>query len=44
MLAKSGNPTMDHLSAVLGAIKTTLRVNIRAVVKAAWRWIVVSYF
>ncbi|HTE42056.1 MAG TPA: transcriptional regulator [Steroidobacteraceae bacterium] len=35
MLSKSGNPTMDSLSAILGAIKKSLRVEIRAVVKAA---------
>jgi DNA-binding phage protein len=35
MLSKSGNPTMDNLSAILGAMKKTLRVDIRAVVKAA---------
>ena len=35
MLSKSGNPTMENLSAILGAIKKALRVNIKAVVKAA---------
>lgn len=35
MLSKSGNPTMDNLSAILGAMKKALRVDIRAVVKAA---------
>src|SRR5690348_16499323 len=28
MLSKSGNPTMDNLSAILGAIKKNLRVDI----------------
>jgi DNA-binding phage protein len=35
MLSKGGNPTMDSLSAILGAIRKALRVNIKAVVKAA---------
>jgi DNA-binding phage protein len=32
MLSRSGNPTMENLSAILVAIKKTLRVDIRAVV------------
>jgi DNA-binding phage protein len=35
MLSKSGNPTMENLSAILVALKKTLRVDIRTVVKAA---------
>jgi DNA-binding phage protein len=35
MLSKSGNPTMENLSAILVALKKALRVNIRTVVKAA---------
>jgi DNA-binding phage protein len=35
MLSKSGNPTMENLAAILVAVKETLRVEIRAVVKAA---------
>ena len=35
MLSPSGNPTMDNLSAILVALKKTLRVNIRMVIKAA---------
>lgn len=35
MLSKSGNPTMENLSAILVALKNTLHVNIRTVVKAA---------
>jgi len=35
MLSKSGNPTMENLSAILVAIKKALHVDIRAVVKAA---------
>ena len=35
MLSKSGNPTMENLSAILGAMKKALRVDIKAVVKAA---------
>lgn len=35
MLSKSGNPTMENLSAILVALKKALRVDIRAVVKAA---------
>ena len=32
MLSRAGNPTMQNLSAILVAIKKTLRVDIRAVV------------
>ena len=32
MLSRAGNPTMENLSAILVAIKKTLRVDIRAVV------------
>ena len=35
MLSPSGNPTMDNLSAILVALKKTLRVDIRMVIKAA---------
>ena len=35
MLSKSGNPTMENLSAILAAMKKVLRVDIKAVVKAA---------
>ena len=35
MLSKSGNPTMENLSAILVAIKKALHVNIRTIVKAA---------
>jgi|SRR5882724_1423682 len=35
MLSRSGNPTMENLSAILGAMKKALRVDIKAVVKAA---------
>ena len=35
MLSNSGNPTMDNLSAILLAMKKSLRVEIRTVVKAA---------
>jgi DNA-binding phage protein len=35
MLSKSGNPTMENLSAILVAIKNALHVDIRTVVKAA---------
>jgi len=35
MLSKSGNPTMENLSAILVAIKKALHVDIRMVVKAA---------
>ncbi len=35
MLSKSGNPTMENLSAILVAIKEALQVDIKAVVKAA---------
>ena len=35
MLSKSGNPTMENLSAILVAIKKALHVDIRTVVKAA---------
>ncbi|MHB1587940.1 MAG: helix-turn-helix domain-containing transcriptional regulator [Acidiferrobacteraceae bacterium] len=35
MLSRSGNPTMDNLSAILVALKKTLRVDIRMVIKAA---------
>jgi len=35
MLSKSGNPTMENLSAIRVAIKKALHVDIRAVVKAA---------
>ena len=35
MLSRSGNPTMDNLSAILVALKKTLRVTIRLVIKAA---------
>ena len=35
MLSKSGNPTMENLSAILVAIKKALRVDIRTIVKAA---------
>jgi len=35
MLSKSGNPTMENLSAILVAIKKELHVDIRTVVKAA---------
>ncbi len=34
-LSKSGNPTMENLSAILVAIKKALHVEIRTVVKAA---------
>jgi DNA-binding phage protein len=35
MLSKGGNPTMENLSAILVAIKTALRVDIKTRVKAA---------
>lgn len=35
MLSKSGNPTMDNLSAIFVALKKTLHVDIRMVIKAA---------
>jgi DNA-binding phage protein len=35
MLSKSGNPTMENLSAILVAIKSALHVNIKTMVKAA---------
>lgn len=35
MLSKSGNPTMENLSAILVAIKKALHVDIKALVKAA---------
>ncbi|MHB1513674.1 helix-turn-helix domain-containing transcriptional regulator [Acidiferrobacter sp.] len=35
MLSRSGNPTMGNLSAILVALKKTLRVDIRMVIKAA---------
>jgi DNA-binding phage protein len=35
MLSKSGNPTMDNLSAILVEMKEALHVDIKAVVKAA---------
>jgi DNA-binding phage protein len=36
MLSKNGNPTMDSLAAILGAVRRKLRVEIRArTVKAA---------
>ena len=35
MLSKSGNPTMDNLSAILVEMKEALHVDIEAVVKAA---------
>lgn len=35
MLSKSGNPTMENLSAILAEIKKALHVDIKAVVKAA---------
>lgn len=35
MLSKSGNPTMENLSAILVAMKEALHVDIKAVVKAA---------
>jgi|SRR6267154_3752372 len=35
MLSKSGNPTMENLSAILVAMKDELHVDIKAVVKAA---------
>lgn len=35
MLSKSGNPTLENFSAVLGAIRKCLRVDIRAVVSPA---------
>ena len=35
MLSRAGNPTMENLSAILVAIKKTLRVDIRAVVSPA---------
>ncbi|MHB8743440.1 MAG: helix-turn-helix domain-containing transcriptional regulator [Sulfuricaulis sp.] len=35
MLSKSGNPTMENLSAILVAIKKALHVDIRTIVKAA---------
>jgi DNA-binding phage protein len=35
MLSASGNPTMASLSAILVALKKSLRVEIRAVVKTA---------
>ncbi len=35
MLSKSGNPTMENLSAILVAIKKALQVDIKTVVKAA---------
>lgn len=34
-LSKSGNPTMENLSAILVAMKEELQVDIKAVVKAA---------
>lgn len=34
MLSKSGNPTMENLSAILVAIKKALHVDIKALVKA----------
>lgn len=35
MLSKSGNPTMENLSAILVAIQKALHVDIKTVVKAA---------
>lgn len=35
MLSKSGNPTMENLSAILVAIKSALHVDIKTLVKAA---------
>jgi DNA-binding phage protein len=35
MLSKSGNPTLENFSAVLGAIRKFLRVDVRAVVSKA---------
>ena len=35
MLSKSGNPTLENFSAVLGAIRKFLRVDVRAVVSRA---------
>ena len=35
MLSKSGNPTMENLSAILVAIKSALHVDIKTMVKAA---------
>jgi len=35
MLSKSGNPTLENFSAVLGAIRKSLRVDVRAVVSPA---------
>lgn len=35
MLSKSGNPTMENLSAILVTLKKALHVDIRTVVKAA---------
>ncbi|MHB8428011.1 MAG: helix-turn-helix domain-containing transcriptional regulator [Acidiferrobacterales bacterium] len=34
-LSRSGNPTMENLSAILVALKKTLRVDIRTIIKAA---------
>lgn len=35
MLSRSGNPTMDNLSAILVALKKTLRVDIRMIIQTA---------
>ncbi len=35
MLSKSGNPTLENFSAVLGALRKFLRVDVRAVVSRA---------
>jgi DNA-binding phage protein len=35
MLSSSGNPTMENLSAILVALKKSLRVDIKTTVKAA---------
>jgi len=35
MLSKSGNPTLENFSAVLDAIRKSLRVDVRAVVSRA---------
>lgn len=35
MLSRSGNPTMENLSAILSAVKKALHVEIKAVVTAA---------
>ena len=35
MLSRSGNPTLENFSAVLGAIRKFLKVDVRAVVSSA---------